>query len=123
MPLVAAPIIIFGRRVRALSRDAQDRIADVGASLNETLYGIRIVQAFNHQERDQAAFADRAEEAFSAAISRTRARAMLGAIVLGLVFASIAIILWIGGQDVFEGRLTPGELSAFVLKTGRIIKA
>ena len=115
IPLVVPPIIIIGRRVRALSRDAQDRIADVGASLNETLYGIRIVQAFNHQERDQAAFADRAEEAFSAAISRTRARAMLGAIVLGLVFASIAIILWIGGQDVLEGRLTPGELSAFVL--------
>ena len=115
IPLVVPPVIIIGRRVRALSRNAQDRIADVGASLNETLYGIRIVQAFNHQGHDKEAFAERTEEAFSAAVSRTRARALLGGTVMGLVFGAIAVILWIGGQDVVAGRITSGELAAFVL--------
>ncbi|MEJ1993597.1 MAG: ABC transporter transmembrane domain-containing protein [Limibacillus sp.] len=115
IPLVVPPVIIIGRRVRALSRNAQDRIADVGASLNETLYGIRIVQAFNHQGHDKEAFAERTEEAFSAAVSRTRARALLGGTVMGLVFGAIAVILWIGGQDVVQGRITSGELAAFVL--------
>jgi ATP-binding cassette subfamily B protein len=115
IPLVIPPIIIIGRKVRRLSRDAQDRIADVGSSLNETLYGIRVVQAFNHEGVDQKVFAERAEEAFSAAVARTRARALLGAVVMGLAFSAVGVIIWIGGQDVLAGRMTTGELSAFIL--------
>ena len=114
MPLVLVPILIYGRRVRRLSRDSQDRIADVGAYADEALGAIRTVQAFGHEPIDRDRFAARAEGAFATALRRIKARAMLTAIVLILVFGSVSMILWVGGHDVLAGRITGGELSAFV---------
>jgi len=114
VPLVIVPIIVFGRRVRRLSRASQDRVADVGAYIDESLTGIRTVQAFTHEGVDRARFAERAEEAFRTAMRRIKARAFMTMSVIVLVFGAIAVILWIGGRDVLAGELSAGQLSAFV---------
>ncbi len=114
VPIVVIPIIVLGRKVRRLSRDTQDRVADLGSYAEETLYGIRAVQAFAHEPVDRERFGTRVENALNAALGRIRARAALTAIVISLVFGSIAVILWIGGRDVLAGRISAGELSAFV---------
>ena len=114
VPLVVVPIIFFGRRVRQLSRASQDRVADVGAFIEETLNAVRIVQAFGHEKIDRSIFGNRVTEALSTAVGRIRARAFLTATVMMLVFGSIGVILWLGGHDVISGRITAGELSAFV---------
>ncbi|WP_395459754.1 ABC transporter transmembrane domain-containing protein [Azospirillum melinis] len=115
VPLVVAPIIFFGRRVRKLSRDSQDRIADIGSFVEETLAAIRTVQAYTHEAIDRTLFGKRVEEAFDVAIRRVRVRAVMTVIVIVLVFGAVGIILWIGGHDVVAGRITPGQLSAFVI--------
>jgi ATP-binding cassette subfamily B protein len=114
MPLVVVPILVYGRRVRRLSRESQDRVADVGAYADEALGAIRTVQAFGHESIDRARFAAHTEQAFATALRRISARAMLTAFVLILVFGAVSLILWIGGHDVLAGRITGGELSAFV---------
>ncbi len=114
VPVVVAPIVLFGRRVRRLSRASQDRVADLGAQLDETLHEIRTVQAYGHEGEDRRLFGARLEAAFQAALRRVRQRASLTAAVILLVFGGVGVILWIGGHDVLAGRLTAGELSAFV---------
>jgi ATP-binding cassette subfamily B protein len=114
VPLVVVPIIVFGRRVRRLSRDSQDRVADVGAYLDETLNAVRTVQAFVHEPVDRERFGGRVTDALTTAVGRIRARAFLTAVVMMLVFGSVGVILWLGGHDVLTGRITVGELSAFV---------
>jgi len=115
VPLVVFPIILFGRRVRALSRASQDKVADIGSFVEETLGAIRTVQAYTHEAIDRTLFGGRVEDAFDTAIRRVKVRAILTVIVIVLVFGSVGIILWIGGHDVLAGRLTAGELSAFVI--------
>ena len=114
VPLVLVPIIVFGRRVRRLSRASQDRVADVGAYVDESVAHIRTVQAFVHEPVDRIRFADRVEGAFAVAVRRIRARALLTAVVIMLVFGAVGIILWYGGHDVIAGRLSAGELTAFI---------
>jgi len=114
VPLVLLPILTYGRRVRRLSRDSQDRIADLGVYAGETLDAIRTVQAFVHEGEDRRRFSARVEEAFGTARRRIAARAMLTAVVIVLVFGAVSVILWIGGHDVLSGRISAGELSAFV---------
>ena len=114
IPLVVVPIVLLGRRVRRLSRASQDRVADVGAYVEETLSGIRVVQAFSHETLDKARFATRVEDAFDTAVHRVRNRAVLTAVVIGFIFGAVTIVLWIGGRDVLAGNISPGELSAFV---------
>jgi ATP-binding cassette subfamily B protein len=114
VPAVIVPIIWYGRRVRRLSRETQDRVADVGSYAEENLNAIRTVQAFVHEERDRAFFARNVEGAFRTAVRRIAARAMLGAIVILLVFAAIAVVVWAGGHGVIEGTVTPGDLTAFI---------
>ena len=114
VPLVVVPIIIFGRRVRRLSRSSQDRVAAVGAFVGEALQNIKIVQGFNHQAEDVRQFNGHAENVFRTGIQRIRQRAVLIAIVILLVLGSIGSMLWVGGMDVLEGRISPGELAAFV---------
>jgi ATP-binding cassette subfamily B protein len=114
VPLVVAPIVLFGRKVRRLSRISQDKVAEVSAEASEALYGIRTVQAFAHEPYDRAHFAERTEEAFSSALLRIRWRAVMTGIVILLVFGSISVVLWVGGADVVAGRLSAGQLSAFV---------
>jgi ATP-binding cassette subfamily B protein len=114
VPLVVVPIIVFGRRVRRLSRASQDRVADVGAYLEETFNAVRTVQAFGHEAVDRERFGGRVSDALSTAVRRIRARAFLTAVVMMLVFGSVGVILWLGGHDVISGRISAGALSAFV---------
>ena len=114
VPLVVVPIVVIGRRVRRLSRAAQDRVADVSGAAEETINAIRTVQSFAQEDREAVRFAAATEAAFAAAARYARARALLGAIIITLVFGAIAVVLWLGGHDVLAGRITGGELSAFV---------
>ncbi len=114
VPLVLVPILVFGRRVRRLSRASQDRVADVGSYVDEALGAIRTVQAFGHESVDRQRFAARVEDAFATALRRISARAMLTAVVIVLVFGAVSLVLWKGGHDVLDGQITAGELSAFV---------
>jgi ATP-binding cassette subfamily B protein len=114
VPVVVLPILIFGRRVRRLSRASQDRVADVGAYIDESLTSIRTVQAFGHEPIDRSRFSQRTEDAFNTAVDRVRARAILTALVIVLVFGAVSTVMWIGGRDVLAGKISAGELSAFV---------
>ena len=114
LPLVLAPILIFGRRVRGLSRQSQDRIADVGSYVAETLGQIKTVQAYNHQARDQQRFGLTVEAAFTTARQRIVQRAWLITLVIVLVLGAVGVMLWVGGMDVIAGRISGGELAAFV---------
>ncbi|WP_342631497.1 ABC transporter transmembrane domain-containing protein [Marinobacter alkaliphilus] len=113
-PLVIAPILFFGRRVRQLSRLSQDRVADVGSYVGENLSQIKTVQAFNHQPHDRRFFSEVSEKAFDIARERIRQRAWLTTLAISLVMGAVGIVIWIGGLDVIHGRISPGELAAFV---------
>ena len=114
LPLVIAPILIFGRRVRSLSRQSQDRVADVGSYVSEALGQIKTVQAYNHQEQDRQRFAQTAEDAFETARKRILQRSWLITLVIVLVLGAVGVMLWVGGMDVIAGRISGGELAAFV---------
>ena len=114
VPLTVVPIILFGRRVRKLARASQDRVGDVGAYVDEALHEIRTVQAYGHEGEDRRQFGTRVESAFATARQRIRQRAFLVATVILLVFGAVGVILWIGGHDVVAGRISAGQLSAFV---------
>ena len=114
VPLVIMPIIFFGRHVRTLSRTSQDKVAVFGGFVGESLKNIKIVQAFNHQQRDRETFTDQVEVAFEIAVKRITYRAWLTAIVITLVFAAMGYMVWVGGHDVIAGRISAGELAAFI---------
>ena len=114
VPLVIAPILLYGRRVRSLSRASQARVADVSVYIDEALHEIRTVQSYGHEDEDRARFGERVEQAFATAAERIRQRALLIALVMLLAFGAVGVILWIGGHDVLAGRISAGELSAFV---------
>jgi ATP-binding cassette, subfamily B, bacterial len=114
VPLVVTPILIFGRRVRKLSRQSQDKVATVGAYVGEILGQIKTVQAYNHQEIDKNKFRHYVEEAFTVAKTRTIQRALLVTLVIILVLGAVGLMLWVGGIDVIEGKISGGELAAFV---------
>jgi ATP-binding cassette, subfamily B, bacterial len=114
LPLLVWPVLHFGRRVRQLARDSQDRLGDVGAYADETLHAIRTVQAFVHEDTDRSQFAVHADAAFAVAAQRARQRGWLTALAISLVFAAICLVLWLGGQDVLAGKTTSGQLSAFL---------
>lgn len=114
LPVVLAPILLFGRRVRSLSRQSQDRVADVGSYVAEILGQIKTVQAYTHQAHDRALFADTVESAFTVARQRIAQRAWLITVVIVLVLGAIGTMLWVGGMDVIAGRMSGGELAAFV---------
>jgi ATP-binding cassette subfamily B protein len=114
VPLVVVPILLFGRRVRKLSRASQDRIADVSTHIDESLHEIRTVQSYGHEDRDREQFGAQVEAAFATAKRRIGQRALLIALVMLLAFGAVGVILWIGGHDVLAGRISAGELSAFV---------
>ena len=114
IPLVIGPILYFGRKVRRLSRSSQDEVANVGAYVGESILQIKTVQAFNHQQHDDQLFGDQVEKAFKVALSRIWMRSVLIAVVTTLVFGALGAMIWVGGQDVISGRMSPGELTAFV---------
>jgi ATP-binding cassette, subfamily B, bacterial len=114
LPVVIVPVWIIGRRVRRLSRASQDRIADVGAYVDEAIHGIRTVQAFCHEPIDSRRYGDQVEAAFDVAMSRSLSSATLSGIATLLTFGAIGLVLWVGGHQVLEGTLSGGELSAFL---------
>ena len=114
VPLVVFPMVFFGRKVKKLSRESQDKVASVGAWAGESLQHIKVVQAFTREDSVNAQFADAAESAFAVALLRIRQRALMIALVMILVMGSVAGMLYIGGSDVITGNLSGGDLAAFV---------
>jgi ATP-binding cassette subfamily B protein len=114
IPLVIGPIMFFGRKVRRLSRDSQDEIANVGAYVGESIQQIKTVQAYNQQTHNDGVFSRYVETAFDVAKDRILMRSVLITVVMTLVFAALAVMIWVGGQDVINGRMSAGELTAFV---------
>jgi ATP-binding cassette, subfamily B, bacterial len=120
IPLVILPIVFIGRKLRDVSRYSQDRIADVGAIVAETLGAMKIVQAFGQERREAERFGDAVETAFSTARRRIGLRAVMTAIVIALMFGSITLVMWQAAIDVAAGRLTGGTVAAFVF-TGALV--
>ena len=115
IPLIILPIVLLGRRVRQVSRASQDRVADVGAMVSEVLGAMKIVQAFGQQRRESARFTDAVERVLATAKRRIALRAVMTAIVIGLIFSSITVVMWQGALDVQAGRMTGGSIAAFVM--------
>jgi ATP-binding cassette subfamily B protein len=120
IPIVILPIVFLGRKLRDVSRFSQDRIADVGAIVSETLGAMKIVQAFGQEQRESLRFSSAVEDAFGTARRRVRLRAVMTAIVIALMFGSITLVMWQAALDVAAGRLTGGTVAAFVF-TGAIV--
>src|SRR5215469_5609665 len=117
IPLVVIPLVAFGRWVRRLSRNAQDTLADASAYAAELVGAIRTVQAYTGERLAKARFGTDVEQAYEAARVSTKARAILTAIIIFIVFTSVVGILWVGSHDVLTGAITPGRLGQFVLYT------
>ena len=115
IPVIMLPLVAYGRSVRALSRQAQDTLAQASAYASESLTQVRVMQAFTHEEAAAARFGDAVDRSFTAANARAKARAGLTAIAIFLIFASVVGVLWYGAQDVLSGAMTGGRLSQFVL--------
>jgi len=115
IPLIVLPLVAFGRWVRRLSRNAQDTLAEASAYASELVGAIRTVQAYTGERLANARFGKEVEQAYEAARTSTRARAVLTAIIIFIVFTSVVMILWIGSHDVLTGSITPGRLSQFIL--------
>ena len=115
IPVIMLPLVAYGRSVRALSRQAQDTLAQASAYASESLTQVRVMQAFTHEDAAAARFGDAVDRSFEAANARTKARAGLTAIAIFLIFASVVGVLWYGAQDVLSGAMTGGRLSQFVL--------
>ena len=115
IPLIVLPLVAFGRWVRRLSRNAQDTLADASAYAAELVGAIRTVQAYTGERLANARFAREVEQAYEAARNSTRARAVLTAIIIFIVFTSVVVILWIGSNDVLTGAISAGRLGQFVL--------
>ncbi|WP_375787144.1 ABC transporter ATP-binding protein/permease [Bradyrhizobium sp. Pha-3] len=117
IPMIVIPLVAFGRWVRRLSRTAQDTLADASAYASELVNAIRTVQAYTGERLARARFAREVEQAYEAARSSTKARAVLTLIVIFIVFASVVVILWVGSHDVLIGAISPGRLGQFILYT------
>jgi ATP-binding cassette, subfamily B, bacterial len=120
IPLVFGPVVLFGRRIRALSRASQDRIADVGTTISETLGAMKVVQAFGQEQRELVRFSGTVEQAFAVARRRFSMRAIMTFTIIALVFSAIVLLLWEGAIDVAAGRMTGGTIAAFVF-TGVLV--
>ena len=114
VPVVLMPVLVFGRKVRTLSRKSQDSIADVGSYAGEVIQHIKTVQSFTQESQEQQAFAQEVEKAFAVAKRRISQRAILMGVVILLVFGALSIMLWVGGSDVIDGNMSGGDLGAFI---------
>jgi ATP-binding cassette subfamily B protein len=115
MALLTLPILAIGRKVKKLSRESQDRIADASALAAEILNAMPTVQAYTQEQREARRFADRTETSFVTAIKRTRMRSALTALIITAVMGTIIFVLWIGARQVHDGTMTGGQLASFVL--------
>jgi ATP-binding cassette subfamily B protein len=123
IPLIVGPIVVLGRRVRAISTKSQDRIADVGAVTAEVLGAMKIVQAFGQEGRETGRFSTAVENVFATARKRMLLRAIMTAIIIFLMFSAITLVIWQGAVDVAAGRMTGGTIAAFVLYGGLLAGA
>jgi ATP-binding cassette subfamily B protein len=115
IPVIVLPLVGFGRAVRKRGRAAQDTLADASGYASELIGAVRVLQAFTNEALVALRFKTAVEEAYSAARGATQARALLTAVTIFLVFASVVVVLWVGAQDVLAQRITPGTLGQFVL--------
>jgi ATP-binding cassette subfamily B protein len=120
IPVIVLPIVFIGRQLRKLSRASQDRVADVGAMVDEVLGAMKVVQAFGQEAREKERFTGAVETAFGTAKRRIIMRAGLVAIVIMLIFSSITLVMWQGALDVASGKMSGGTIAAFVL-TGALV--
>ena len=114
IPLVLVPLIVLGKRVRSYSRLSQQKVSDIGSEVEEAVYGIRTVQAFSLEGFEQNRFNKAVDETLSVGLKRVQSKALLLALIMGLVFSAVVMVLWIGGKQVLHGDMTGGALSAFV---------
>ena len=115
VPAVVVPIVVLGRRLRRLSRENQDWIASSSGSASEALSSVQTVQAFTHETRTKAAFAEVTEKAYQSARTRIKTRAVLTIIIIFLTFSGVVGVLWVGARDVRAGSMSPGELVQFLI--------
>ncbi|MFT4057344.1 MAG: ABC transporter transmembrane domain-containing protein, partial [Novosphingobium sp.] len=123
IPVVILPIAAFGRKLRAVSRSSQDRVADIGALTAEVLGALKVVQAFNQEGREQGRFAAAVERTFDTGRHRIMIRAIMTAVIMFLIFGSITMIMWRGAIGVAEGSITGGTIAAFVVTAGIVAGA
>jgi ATP-binding cassette subfamily B protein len=123
IPLVIAPIVFFGRKIRAVSRSSQDRIADVGAYVTEVLSAMKIVQSFGQERRESERFASVVEGTFETARRRILLRAAMTSVVILLVFGGVVLVMWRGALAVADGLISGGTIAAFVLTGGLVAGA
>lgn len=114
VPVTVAPIMLFGRRVRRLSKESQDSVASVGSHAGEILQAIKVVQSYNREDLELSTFDREVDRVFTIALARIRQRSLLTAVAIFLLLAGLVGMVWSGGQDVINGRMTGGELGAFV---------
>ena len=114
VPFILVPILFYGRKVRKLSRKSQDSMADVGSYAGEAIEHIKTVQSYTHEQQERHAFAEEVEKSFDIGRSRIQQRATLIAGVIIIVFGAITGMLWVGGSDVIQGKMSGGDLGAFV---------
>src|SRR5690606_21411640 len=120
LPVVVVPIVLLGRRVRNLSRASQDRLADVGTIVSETLGAMKIVQAFGQEGRESARFRRAVEKAFATSRRRIRLRAALTGVVIAMLFGGLTLLMRQAAFGVSQGSISGGTVAAFVL-TGGIV--
>ncbi len=123
IPLVIVPIVFFGRKIRAVSRTSQDRIADVGAYVTEVLSAMKIVQSFGQEKRENERFASVVEGTFETAKRRILLRAAMTSVVILLVFGGVVLVMWRGALAVAAGEISGGTIAAFVLTGGLVAGA
>ena len=114
-PLVVLSAAFFGRHLRRLSTEVQDRLADSTAQAEEALSAIRVVKAFNREKYETGRYQEQVEKTFRATLRMTVIRAAFGPLIAFMGFASLGGVLWFGGREVLDGRLTGGELVAFLV--------
>jgi ATP-binding cassette, subfamily B, bacterial len=113
-PIIIAPVVLLGRKVQKLAKASQDRLADAMARGDETIHAVRTVQAYAREDFETQKFSERIQQLFLDSSQRERTSALLTAIVIVLAFTGVSLILWVGGHDVLAGKMTAGQLSAFV---------
>jgi len=120
IPIVILPIVFIGRKLTNVSRSSQDRVADVGAMISETLGAMKVVQAFGQEQREHERFGQAVESTFDTAKRRILLRAALTAVVIALVFTGITLLMWRGALGVADGSISGGTIAAFVLTGGLV---
>jgi len=123
IPVVVLPLVLFGRRLRAVSRTSQDRVADIGALTAEVLGALKVVQAFNQESREAQRFSAAVETTFETAKRRITIRSLMTAVIITVIFGSITLLMWRGAVGVAEGTITGGTIAAFVITGGLVAGA